>query len=522
MARFNRIKFKPITLTANRAGGEAYEQSPEMQLISLLLTSFLKDKFYEGAAEQLARIRQLATDIKDKKFLAQAAIYARDKFGMRSVTHVLAAEVAHQVKGPKEAGFHYTPKRFKIYEPVEQSWIPSFIDKVVVRVDDATEILAYYLENCAPKVPNNLKKGLARALGKFDAYALGKYRGESKGIKLVDLVNLVHPVPTPRNAEALRSLVKGKLKSTDTWESAMSNVGHAAKEVAGDGATEQDLEAAKAVLKKGVWLDQFENKKIKYFACLRNLRNVMGQAPEVLPLALKMLVDAREIHKSRVLPFRFMTAIKQFEDHADRNAKKVIAALSDAMEISLDNTPTFDGETVVVLDVSGSMQGGGGFRDRNDGPSPAEIGGLFAAMLIKKNNCDLVQFAERAAYVNVNVRDSADSIVKKISNSCVGGSTNMNAVFPCLRRKYDRIIILSDFQNWNTGYTPKTELNAYKKLYKADPFVYSWDLAGHGDIQFPERQVFCLAGFSDKAFDTMKFLEQDKNALINEIKAVKI
>jgi 60 kDa SS-A/Ro ribonucleoprotein len=52
------------------------------------------------------------------------------------------------------------------------------------------------------------------------------------------------------------------------------------------------------------------------------------------------------------------------------------------------------------------------------------------------------------------------------------------------------------------------------------PKFYSLDLAGHGTMQFPEQDVYCMAGFSDKVFDIMKLLESDKNALLNEIKKI--
>ena len=39
-------------------------------------------------------------------------------------------------------------------------------------------------------------------------------------------------------------------------------------------------------------------------------------------------------------------------------------------------------------------------------------------------------------------------------------------------------------------------------------------------MQFPESNVFAIAGFSEKIFDTMKLMESDKKALINVIKKV--
>jgi hypothetical protein len=82
------------------------------------------------------------------------------------------------------------------------------------------------------------------------------------------------------------------------------------------------------------------------------------------------------------------------------------------------------------------------------------------------------------------------------------------------------VVILSDMQGWIGNDTPVNEFNQYKKITGANPFVYSFDLNSYGSMQFPETNVFCLAGFSEKIFDVMKMLETDKNALISSIKKV--
>lgn len=77
-------------------------------------------------------------------------------------------------------------------------------------------------------------------------------------------------------------------------------------------------------------------------------------------------------------------------------------------------------------------------------------------------------------------------------------------------------------QGWVGYTTPSAEFNQYKNKFGVNPFVYSWDLAGYGTLQFPENNVFALAGFSDKVFDIMKLMEVDKKALFNEIKAIQL
>jgi hypothetical protein len=173
------------------------------------------------------------------------------------------------------------------------------------------------------------------------------------------------------------------------------------------------------------------------------------------------------------------------------------------------NVPKFDGDTLVVMDVSGSMSG-----------RPSEIASLFGAILAKSNNADVLTFANRSDYKSYNPLDSVMTIRNSFRYS--GGGTNFKSIFTTANKKYDRVVILSDMQGW-VGYTsPTTEFNQYKKTYDANPYVYSWDLAGLGTMQFPENNVFALAGFSDKVFDVMKMMEMDKKALFNEIKAIQL
>ena len=95
-------------------------------------------------------------------------------------------------------------------------------------------------------------------------------------------------------------------------------------------------------------------------------------------------------------------------------------------------------------------------------------------------------------------------------------------IFIKANKSYKRIIILSDMQGWIGNTTPTKEFNEYKKKFDCDPIVYSWDLAGLGKLQLTEKNVFALAGFSEKVFDIIKLMEEDKNALYNKINKIQI
>ena len=477
MSKFNTTVKEPKTKTINLAGGEAYSQTNELALVSMLLTSFVNDQFYKSGNDTLKDLRSLIKKV-DPEFAAKAAIYARDKFGMRSITHALAGELASELKG-SELG-------------------KNFYDKVVVRVDDMTEIMSYYLLHKTskdnPKFPNSLKKGFAKAFDKFDAYQLAKYSGKNKDLKLVDIVNIVHPVPTDRNKTALELLVKADLKVTETWEAKLSQAGQVAE-------NEEDL----SQLKADAWTDLITSRKIGYFALLRNLRNILNQAPNAVPAACELLVDEKMIGKSRVLPFRFATAYEEISKMgSSKGVRDVLVAINQALEVSMCNVPKFDGDTLVVMDVSGSMSG-----------RPSEIASLFAAMFAKSNNCDVMTFANNSTYVNYNPNDSVMTIRDSFRFS--GGGTNFKSIFKTANKEYKHIILASDMQGWVGLTSPSREFNEYKNNFNCKPHVFSLDLAGHGTLQLPESQVYCLAGFSDKVFQIMELLKIDKKALFNEI-----
>ncbi len=486
MSKFN-VAEKP-TKTKNLAGADAYTQSLELELISILLTSFVTDQYYRKADDTLEKLKEIIADC-DPLFIAKAVVYARNEFGMRSISHVCASEVAKHLSGSE--------------------WAKGFYDKIIRRPDDMTEILAYHKSHNG-KIPNSMKKGFAKSFDKFDAYQLAKYRSEGKTMSLIDVVNLVHPVPVEKNEQALKQLVAGTLKSTGTWESQLTKAGQE-----GDSAEEVSSN------KEQVWTTLVNEGKIGYFALLRNLRNIQEQAPKVLNNALEMLVQEGLIKKSLVMPFRFLTAIEQFNTLPDSGA--IIKALSTALDISCNNVPEFSGNTLVACDYSGSMQRGIG--------SMRYIATTFGAILAKKNEADFMIFGDSAEYLSYNSDDSTLSIVQShVKNNSgygsngldvyVGHGTNFGSVFQKANKDYDRVVLFTDMQSWRGN----TQLAAedYKKRFNIDTHIYTVDLAGYGTMQFPAHKVYCLAGFSDKIFDVMKILESDRNALVNKIKDVEL
>jgi 60 kDa SS-A/Ro ribonucleoprotein len=467
MSRFNlRLNKTAQPTIINHQAGVAFTQAPELELASIMLTSTLEPDFYRAANQTVDRMIELVSAV-DPELCAKVAIYSRSRFGMRSTSHVVAAELAARVKG--------------------QKWFTDFIDQVVIRPDDASEITAYWLAKYGKPFPNNLKKGISRALGKFDTYQIAKYRSSDSQVSLVDVVNLVHPKPTQKNADALKSLVAGTLRSERTWENELSAAGPNQKK------------------RNAVWTELIESGDIGYFALLKNLRNIMIDAPEMLEAACSLLIDKNRIAKSKVLPFRYITALKNIQSVPGMG--DVVVAISDALELSIDNIKPFAGKTLIAVDTSGSMTG-----------RPAEIATLFAALFLKKCKADILSFDEKVQMLSLNKRDSALTIARSIP--ILGGGTNFEIIFDSLSVKYDRIVILSDMQAMDGatyaaygGGNTMRALNDYRSRTGAGPMVYSFDLAGYGSMKFPSRETVSIAGFSEKTLDIMHVLESGKTLI---------
>lgn len=481
MSIFNKKNKKQATY--NLAGGKAYKMAPELKLASALLTSFLKDQYYGSADESATRLLEFAKEC-DPRFAAKAAIYARNEHGMRSASHLIAIDLSKRASG--------------------QSWAKEFYNQIIRRPDDMMEIMAGLMASGAKSPTNAMKKGFAKALGRFDAYQLGKYRAANKDVKLIDIINLAHPKPTEKNAKALEMLARDELRMTDTWETKLSEAGQNAS-------SEKEKQEKKAA----AWDELLQSNKLGYFALLRNLRNIAEQAPELIPLACERLTNEKAIKKSLVLPFRYMTAIEQIEQLSIEGTKDILIALNKAIDIACDNAPQFSGKTLIALDDSGSMTYARG------GQSPASIGALFSAILMKSNaNCDFMQFSDKARYYTMNPMDSTLTLARSIDFR--SGGTNFHSIFEAANKKYDRIIILSDMQAWMGHYTPKEAFKTYCNKYKADPFIYSFDLQGYGTIQFPQDKILCLAGFSEKSLELMSQLEENPKALLDEIEKISL
>jgi hypothetical protein len=513
MARFNQKATPAVTSVTNHQGGKGYKYDPKTELISILSTG-LDNKYYEKVGEREQRLSDVLAEVakKDKVFAAKALIYARTIMGQRTATHFGAVELA-KVLGGDSLGSRFFSKRDRKLNK----------GGIIFRLDDILEIAAcYQARNAGKPFSNAIKKGFKAALESADEYELAKYQAKNRDLSLVDIINLVHPKPSPHMAPVFAKLMRGELKQFNTVEDKNTAVGQevAAKVKAGK-ITKEEAQVELAQAKEDNYVELINTRKIGYLALLRNLRNILKTSNnnELVKGACSLLTDVKMIKQSLVFPHQIDLALEIILDEFGASkAMPFIKALNNAYEIAIPNlTELFPaGRTAVVFDSSGSMDTRIKLTNKNQG-SESAIGkaALIAATLAKGIGADVYHFADRCDEIKFNPLDTVNTLKNQFlsKQGSVGYGTAFNSIMSKLDNKYDRIFVISDMQGKDM-----LERNNYKNIH-----VYSIDICGYGTTMFkPGSKVYSLFGYSSDIFELVSKVEINPLIIIEEINKIEI
>lgn len=377
-------------------GAKAQHINVEAQLRRSVMSCLLWEKeFYEDGVEIGKRIISLIPKVKPE-IVADIAIEAREKGKLRHVPLLIVREMA----------------RYNTHK----SLVASTLARVIQRADELTEFMALYWKDKKQPLSAQVKLGLASAFTKFDSYQLSKY-DQDNAVKLRDVLFLCHAKPITKEQESLwKQLVDKKLEPPDTWEVALS--------------TGKD--------KKETWERLLSENKLGALALLRNLRNMDGSGVNeelVLSALDRMKVE-------RVLPFRFITAA--------RYVPRWESALEKAMLKCLNTVEKLSGNTVLLVDVSGSMDAV--LSTKSDLMRMDTACGL-AMLLAEVGKCRVFTFSniirEIPARHGFALRDA-------VVNSQPHGGTYLGAAVNTINKNVscDRIIVLTDEQSHDSVPAP--------------------------------------------------------------------
>jgi 60 kDa SS-A/Ro ribonucleoprotein len=398
-----------------------------------------ENEFYEDGKKIADRICQLVSECRAED-VVKVAIEAKQEMRLRHVPLLLARELARTEEGRKQ--------------------MKQLLPHLISRPDDITELLAIYLLGQKPrspaKLPNQMKKYLGKAFEKFDEYQLAKWNGGKKAVSLKDAMKLTHPVAqSPEQLALWGRLIKGELKTPDTWE----------------------VELSASADKLSSWQRLLKENRLGGLAMLRNIRNMdkAGVGAEQIKAGIE------GINAGRLLPINFISAAKYNPQYEPILEKKFLECFADKKKL--------DGKTIILVDVSGSMDyplsGKSELKRIDVACSLAMIGAeLFSDLRIMTFSTKLVEVPVRRGF---GLRDA-------ILNSQQHGGTDLGGAVRAMPKDI-RLIVITDEQSQ----TPVEQRKGYMINVASNEHGVGYHQWTHVD------------GWSDKVLQFVIEKEQDKN-----------
>lgn len=390
------VRLNKIARAFTREGARAVRFTPEMELKRALMNCLLwEDQFYEDGVAIADRIKALVPKVAPAR-VAQLAIEAREVMKLRHAPLLVIREMARSEK--------------------HRALVADTLARVIQRPDEMTELLAiYWADALGPQqqrkrqpVSAQVKKGLARALTKFDAYQLAKWDRDG-AVRIRDVLFLVHAKPRDaEQAKVWKQLVDGELASPDTWEVSLS--------------------AGKS--KRETFERLIAERKLGGLALLRNLRLMQtAQVPR------ETIADAIEAMRTdRILPYRFITAARYAPDFEPELEAAMLKSVKDHVRLP--------GRTRLLIDVSGSM-----FATLSAQSEMTRAEAACGLAILAREICDEVEiFTFSNEVVKVPPRRGF-ALRDAIINSQPHGGTYLGKAVTEIDRKGDRLIVFTDEQS---------------------------------------------------------------------------
>jgi hypothetical protein len=509
MSKFNRLrstvaKRSPVQ-TERVASGTTYQGGPGFareakgELFLLAVANMVaEDTFYEKAEARDERYEQLIAEVagSDPEWLGRFLGWLRTEANMRSAALVGAMEAAFALVAAGVPGAR------------------QIVAEVLRRPDEPGEALAYWIGRHGRSVPQPVKRGIADAATRlYTEFALLKYDTVGKGFRFGDVLELTHPAPaTPAQGDLFRVALdrrhaRAGISYGDTLPMLAANASLRAEtksnpkvmlqadRLKAAGMTWEDaLSLVGSRVDKGrLWTALIPS--MGYMALLRNLRNFdqANVSNQVARTVAARLSDPAQVAGSRQFPFRFLAAYRNVP------SLRWSEALEQALTLSLGNVPALGGTTLILVDLSGSMQSRA--TGRYSDLTRADVAKVFGATLAQRSRATLVWFDTASGRVDVPAGGSLLRLIESFPRA--GGGTDTAAAVRQWYDRHDRVVIITDEQALDHG-----DSSVVAAVPARVP-VYTWNLAGyrygHAPSGLGTRHTF--GGLTDAAFRLIPLLE---------------
>lgn len=456
------LKLDDVRL-AGGSGAKAAKQSEIELLRRVVLANLLwEDVAYIDGKSVADKIKRLIPLCKGKD-VANLALEVRINQKLRHTPLFIAVEMCRY--------------------PEHKKYVKELLPKIITRADMLTDFLALYWKDGKKPICNQAKKGLAAAFHNFNEYKFAKYDRDA-AIKLRDVMFLCRPKPNnEQEAELFRKIADRTLATPETWEVLLS----AGKD------------------KEETWQYLINNRKIGGLAMLRNISNMMkaNVDKKIIKYGLESL------RSSMLLPLDFWKSA--------RMAPEFKRDIEDAMIESYKSLPKLKGNTLFIVDVSGSM-----LCNLSGKSSFSRLDAACAMAMLAINQCEgyelvttagddyrRIQSSEHIKYPEkgFGVFNQIQQSMHKIGS---GGIFTKQCLDWCKKKfegaKFDRIIIFSDSQDIDYK---------YDKTILPEPFGkhnYICDVSAElRGVNYKGRWTAEISGFSEHFLTYIAALEGLQN-----------
>lgn len=510
---FQSIKNKWQAANAyNEAGGLAYTLTPKQQLAQLAATGCLNSTYYASAEDQLAQILALSQQL-EATFIAQTAIYARQKGYMKDMPALLLAVLAQKDVALLARVFEQVADNGKMLRNFAQIIRSGAVGRKSFG-SRPKKLIQHWL------LTANEKQLLNAAVGNRPS--------------LADMVKMVHPKPNETWRNAWFAWLIGKpFHEADLppITRAFEVYKRERKGVLPDvpfqmlTALELDSSAWAQIAREGSWQQVRQN--LNTF----QRHGVLDKSKNIQMIANK-LRDPQAIARARALPYQLLTA---FQATDDKMPHAIREALQDAMEYAVNNVPKLAGNVVVCPDVSGSMSSPvTGYRGSVSSKTRCiDVAALVAAAVLRHNpSARVLPFETVTVNIALNPRDSIMTNAEKLAR-IGGGGTACSAPLALLNREkapVDLLIMVSDNESWadrEQHWGSKTSLMKEWQVLKQrcpQAKLVCLDIQPYTTAQAQNRSdILNIGGFSDHVFSLIgEFAQNGMSAdfWVNEIEKI--
>jgi hypothetical protein len=406
---------------------------------------------------------------------------------------------------------------------------------VLTRPDEPGEAIAYHLAVYGRKMPMPVKKGIRDAAQRlYSERSLLKWDTASHGVRFGDVLELCHPQGAASSKDPLYRYALDRRHGRDNVQQIVGSGAFTAlptvyanivlrsklsEKVSWDRVTPQNLIdagmtwedvlslAGPDVNKYYLWRNLIP--AMGFMARLRNLRNFDEHSLTDADVAdvLHMLTDEEQVRASRQLPLRFLSA------HRAVSHLRWAYPLERALEFSLTNVPALPGNSLILVDTSGSM------NEKLSAKSDLKRWDAAAAFgLAVARRC------ETAAVVSYSSAgwssgqlwkqfpqipgESLLTAIKRWQTGgyFIGGGTDtVGALKETFNPKvHHRVILLTDEQNQTGRYGATVD-----SVLPATTPLYTWNLSGYRTghtVSNPYR--ITLGGLTDAMFQVIPMVER--------------